>query len=136
MTFESVRWGLTALAVLLLIVHVYDFVYARKARRALHAVFRAHREGKEERLAYAERLAHIIRGKGAGKRIKTFESAQHKLTEHQPLSWRELYWLRHAVYRREQWLTTLGRLGWPLLLICLFLWNIIPNPFFDGRPNA
>lgn len=133
MSFAALRWTITALTVLLLAVHILDLCYLRKTRHALDRVFRAGQEGRDERLAYAERLAHIIRGKGAGKRIKAFESAQHKLTEHQPLNRRERYWLRHAVYQREKWPALLGYLFWPLFVLCLFLWQILPFPFLDGR---
>lgn len=133
MTFAALRWTITALAALLLAVHLFDLLVARKGRRELHRIFRAHAEDRDERLAYADRLAHIIRGKGAGRRIKAFESAQHKLTEHQPLNRRERYWLRHPVYRHEKYFARVGYCFWPCFIVCLFMWQILPYPFSFGR---
>ncbi|WP_225757898.1 signal peptidase I [Cardiobacterium sp. Marseille-Q4385] len=131
---------LTITVLVCFIFYLIDGHSYRKTRKRLYRAFKRDNFSPEDRLAYAIRLATVLQSRRgvSRKHQKAFDSAQNKLTNGEPLSGGELYWLKHPVYPQEKFIEFFGGMFWVLFAVWFirsFLWEPFRIPSGSMEPN-
>ena len=131
---------LTITVLVCFIFYLIDGHSYRKTRKRLYRAFKRDNFSPEDRLVYAIRLATVLQSRRgvSRKHQKAFDSAQNKLTNGEPLSGGELYWLKHPVYPQEKFIEFFGGMFWVLFAVWFirsFLWEPFRIPSGSMEPN-
>ena len=131
---------LTITVLVCFIFYLIDGHSYRKTRKRLYRAFKRDNFSPEDRLVYAIRLATVLQSRRgvSRKHQKAFDSAQNKLTNGEPLSGDELYWLKHPVYPQEKFIEFFGGMFWVLFAVWFirsFLWEPFRIPSGSMEPN-
>ena len=131
---------LTITVLVCFVVYLIDGHSYRKTRKRLYRAFKRDNFSPEDRLVYAIRLATVLQSRRgvSRKHQKAFDSAQNKLTNGEPLSGGELYWLKHPVYPQEKFIEFFGGMFWVLFAVWFirsFLWEPFRIPSGSMEPN-
>ena len=131
---------LTITVLVCFVFYLIDGHSYRKTRKRLYRAFKRDDISPDDRLTYANRLATVLQSRRGvpRKHQKAFDRAQHKLTNGEPLSGGELYWLKHPVYPQEKFIEFFGGMFWVLFAVWFirsFLWEPFRIPSGSMEPN-
>ena len=131
---------LTITVLVCFVFYLIDGHSYRKTRKRLYRAFKRDDISPDDRLTYANRLATVLQSRRGvpRKHQKAFDSAQNKLTNGEPLSGGELYWLKHPVYPQEKFIEFFGGMFWVLFAVWFirsFLWEPFRIPSGSMEPN-
>ena len=131
---------LTITVLFCFVFYLIDGHSYRKTRKRLYRAFKRDDISPDDRLTYANRLATVLQSRRGvpRKHQKAFDSAQNKLTNGEPLSGGELYWLKHPVYPQEKFIEFFGGMFWVLFAVWFirsFLWEPFRIPSGSMEPN-
>ncbi len=131
---------LTITVLVCFVFYLIDGHSYRKTRKRLYRAFKRDNISPDDRLTYANRLATVLQSRRGvpRKHQKAFDSAQNKLTNGEPLSGGELYWLKHPVYPQEKFIEFFGGMFWVLFAVWFirsFLWEPFRIPSGSMEPN-
>ena len=131
---------LTITVLVCFVFYLIDGHSYRKTRKRLYRAFKRDDISPDDRLTYANRLATVLQSRRGvpRKHQKAFDSAQNKLTNGEPLSGGELYWLKHPVYPQEKFIEFFGGMFWVLFAVWFIrslLWEPFRIPSGSMEPN-